>query len=117
NPSYVLRPRRSASDSKVSSTLNLLPSSPRSISNDQPAYSNSSPPPGASTTPSSDTNSVEMILPMEPLRQIVGDLLMEATSGGSPDRQGRVRARLSLADVVLQVICDTALPCSWRGLS
>src|SRR5207249_3272273 len=64
NPSYVLRPRSSASDSKVSSTLNLLPSSPRLISDDQPPYSKSSPPPGASTTPSSETNSVAMILPM-----------------------------------------------------
>src|SRR3954467_4392200 len=37
-PSYVTRPSNSASDSSVSSTLNLLPSSPRSISNVQPPY-------------------------------------------------------------------------------
>ena len=37
NPSYVIRPSSSASDPSVSSSLNWSPSSPRSISNDQPS--------------------------------------------------------------------------------
>src|SRR3954468_22338911 len=63
-PSYVLRPSRSASDSIVSSSLNLSPSSPRLISKLQPPYLKSSAPPGSSMTPSSDTNSVTTILPI-----------------------------------------------------
>ena len=63
-PSYVTRPSSSASDSIVSSSLNLFPSSPRSISNVQPPYLKSSAPPGSSITPSSDTNSVTTILPI-----------------------------------------------------
>src|SRR3954454_8608051 len=63
-PSYVTRPSSSASDSSSSSTLNLFPSSPRSISNVQPPYLKSSAPPGSSITPSSDTNSVTTILPI-----------------------------------------------------
>src|SRR3954469_15381187 len=63
-PSYVLRPSRSASDSIVSSSLNLSPSSPRLISKLQPPYLKSSAPPGSSITPSSDTNSVTTILPI-----------------------------------------------------
>src|SRR5215213_9253479 len=51
-PSYVTRPSRRASDERVSSSLNLSPSSPRLISNVQPACLKSSPPPGASMTPS-----------------------------------------------------------------
>src|SRR5918994_1166046 len=62
-PSYVTRPSSSASDSRASSNLNLLPSSPRSKSKLQPGYLKSSPP-GASMTPSSETNSVTTILPM-----------------------------------------------------
>src|SRR3954447_262822 len=58
NPSYVLRPSSSASLFIVSSTLKPSPSSPRSISNVQPPYLNSSEPPGSSMTPSSETNSV-----------------------------------------------------------
>src|SRR6059036_371074 len=61
NPSYVLRPSSSALESVVSSSLNLSPS-PRSISNVQPPYLKSSAPPGSSMTPSSETNSVTMIL-------------------------------------------------------
>src|SRR5213596_3295665 len=61
-PSYVTRPSSNASDCIVSSSLNLLPSSPRSISNVQPPYLKSSAPPGSSMTPSSDTNSVTMSL-------------------------------------------------------
>src|SRR5215218_3498714 len=64
NPSNVLRPSSSASASIVSSSLNRLPSSPRSNSNDQPPYLKSSEPPGSSTTPSSEMNSVTTILPM-----------------------------------------------------
>src|SRR5919202_1679879 len=63
-PSYVRRPSNSAADSIVSSSLNLLPSSPRSISNVQPPYLKSSAPPGSSMTPSSDTNSVTTMFPM-----------------------------------------------------
>src|SRR3954447_7126316 len=48
NPSYVTRPSNSASDAIVSSSLNLPPSSPLLISNVQPPYLKSSPPPGAS---------------------------------------------------------------------
>src|SRR3954471_22065222 len=63
-PSYVLRPSRSASDSIVSSSLNLSPSSPRLISKLQPPCLKSSAPPGSSITPSSDTNSVTTIFPI-----------------------------------------------------
>src|SRR3954452_5420746 len=45
----------------VSSSLNWLPSSPRSYSKVQPGYLKSGSPPGASITPSSDTNSVTTI--------------------------------------------------------
>src|SRR5439155_207459 len=62
-PSNVTLPSSRAADDMVSSTLNLLPSSPRSISKVQPPCLKSSPPPGASMTPSSDTNSVTTILP------------------------------------------------------
>ncbi len=58
--SYVRRPMSSASACIVSSSLNWLPSSPRSNSNVHPGYLNGSPP-GASITPSSDTNSVTTI--------------------------------------------------------
>src|SRR5437868_2175796 len=51
----------SPSASRVSSSLNWLPSSPRSNSNVQPGYLKSGSPPGASITPSSDTNSVTTI--------------------------------------------------------
>src|SRR5436305_412478 len=51
----------SPSASRVSSSLNRLPSSPRSNSNVQPGYLKSGSPPGASITPSSDTNSVTTI--------------------------------------------------------
>src|SRR4029453_11384343 len=64
-PSYVLRPSSRASDDIVSSSLNLSPSSPRLISKLQPPCLNSSPPPGASMTPSSDTNSVTTIRPLD----------------------------------------------------
>src|SRR5829696_732496 len=50
----------SASALMVSSSLNWLPSSPRSNSNVQPGYLKSSPP-GACMTPSSDANSVTTI--------------------------------------------------------
>src|SRR3989440_6346019 len=63
-PSYVTRPRSCASASMVSSTLNLLPSSPRSNSKLQPPYLKSSAPPGSSTTPSREMNSVTTILPI-----------------------------------------------------
>src|SRR4051812_12769094 len=63
-PSYVRRPRRRASASNVSSSLNLSPSSPRENSKLQPPYLKSSDPPGSSITPSSETNSVITILPM-----------------------------------------------------
>src|SRR5918995_3657121 len=55
--SYVTRPISSTSLSRVSSSLNWSPSSPRSKSKLHPGYLNSSPP-GASMTPSSETNSV-----------------------------------------------------------
>src|SRR5918996_3409189 len=61
--SYVTRPRRRASVSSVSWSLNWFPSSPRSKANDHPGYLNSSPP-GACITPSSDTNSVTTNLPI-----------------------------------------------------
>ena len=61
-PSYVTRPSSNASDAIVSSSLNLFPSSPRSISKLQPPYLKFSDPPGSSTTPSSDMNSVTRIL-------------------------------------------------------
>src|SRR5918999_4532300 len=48
----------------VSSSLNWLPSSPREISKLQPLYLKSSAPPGSSTTPSSEMNSVTTILPI-----------------------------------------------------
>src|SRR3954447_3690089 len=48
----------------VSSSLNLLPASPRSISKLQPPYLKSSDPPGSSTTPSSEMNSVMTIFPI-----------------------------------------------------
>src|SRR3954467_9022893 len=51
----------SPSASRVSSSLNRLPSSPRSNSNVQPGYLKSGSPPGASITPSSETNSVTTI--------------------------------------------------------
>src|SRR3954469_13992848 len=60
--SYVRRPRSRASACLVSSSLNWLPSSPRSNSKVQPGYLKSGSPPGASITPSSDTNSVTTIL-------------------------------------------------------
>src|SRR5256714_6147926 len=62
-PSYVTRPSSSASESRVSSSLNLSPSSPRLNSKLQPPYSKSSAPPGSSMTPSSETNSVTTIFP------------------------------------------------------
>ena len=70
-PSYVTRPSNCASDATVSSSLNLLPSSPRSNSNAQPLWRKSSAPPGSSTTPSSDMNSVTTILPMSNLLLVV----------------------------------------------
>src|SRR4029078_9448175 len=54
------RPISSASAAIVSSSLKALPSSPRSNSKLQPGYLKSSPP-GASMTPSSETNSVTVI--------------------------------------------------------
>src|SRR5205823_558120 len=66
----------------------------------QPAYSNSSPPPGASTTPSSETNSVAMIFPIGRLFSESLLVLIQATNGGSVDRQ---------ASLVLS-------PRSYRGL-
>jgi hypothetical protein len=48
----------------VSVSLNALPSSPRSILSDQPPWRNGSPTPGASTTPSSEMNSVMISFPM-----------------------------------------------------
>src|SRR5213080_625975 len=70
NPAYVTRPRSKASDAIVSSSLNSLPSSPRSISKLQPPYLKFSDPPGSSTTPSSDANSVMTILPISVLLSI-----------------------------------------------
>ena len=63
-PSYVLRPSSSARVLRVSSSLKASPSSPRLYAKLQPPYLKSSDPPGSSTTPSSDTNSVTTILPM-----------------------------------------------------
>src|SRR5215211_597902 len=63
-PSYVTRPSSCASAAISSSSLNLSPSSPRLNSKDHPACSNSSPPPGASMTPSRETNSVTTTLPI-----------------------------------------------------
>src|SRR4051794_3523489 len=63
-PSYVTRPSSSAAEARVSSSLNSSPSAPRSNSKLQPPYLKSSDPPGSSTTPSSETNSVTTILPM-----------------------------------------------------
>src|SRR3954464_13595601 len=63
-PSYVLRPSSRASAPKVSSILNLSPSSPRENSKLQPPCLKSSDPPGSSTTPSSEMNSVMTILPI-----------------------------------------------------
>src|SRR5947207_9523444 len=64
NPAYVTRPSSKASESSVSSSLNLFPSSPRSNSKVHPLYLKSSAPPGSSITPSSETNSVTTILPI-----------------------------------------------------
>src|SRR5258708_14327006 len=63
-PWYVTRPSSNASLANSSSTLNLLPSAPRSNWNDQPPCSNASAPPGSSITPSRMTNSLTTILAM-----------------------------------------------------
>src|SRR5208283_144161 len=63
-PSYLTRPSSKALDDIASSSLNWSPSFPRLILNVQPAYLKSSPPPGASITPSMETNSVTIILPI-----------------------------------------------------
>src|SRR5215208_1070793 len=66
-----MRPSRSASLASVSSSLNLLPSSPRSNWKLQPLCSKSSAPPGSSNTPSIDTNSVTTtLLIIPPLRAL-----------------------------------------------
>ena len=78
-PSYVRRPSSSASASIVSWVLNSSPSSPRSNSNDQAPRTKSSSPPGASITPSSDTNSVTTSLPIVASRA-------GYSSAGSPSR-------------------------------
>src|SRR3954467_12932411 len=57
-PSYVTRPSSSASDERVSSSLNLSPSPPGAISKPPPPCLKLSLPPGSSMTPSRDTNSV-----------------------------------------------------------
>src|SRR4051794_31728729 len=62
-----MRPSSRASAAITSSSLNLLPSSPRSNLNDQPPYSKSSEPPGSSITPSRDTNCVTTISPISSL--------------------------------------------------
>src|SRR5207247_3780379 len=61
-PSYVTRPSSSASELRVSSSLNWSPASPRLNWKDQPPCRKSSAPPGSSMTPSSETNSVMTIL-------------------------------------------------------
>src|SRR3954469_20653892 len=66
-PSYVRRPRSCASASSTSSSLNASPSSPRSNSKVQPPCLYSSPPPGASITPSREMNSVTTMFPTGPL--------------------------------------------------
>src|SRR5688572_33468883 len=66
-PSYVTRPSSSASAPSASSSLNLSPSSPRENSKLQPRYLKSSAPPGSSTTPSREMNSVTTILPIRHL--------------------------------------------------
>src|SRR6476620_6148291 len=71
-PSEVTRPSSRASASRASSSLNLSPSSPRAISKLQPPYLKSSDPPGSSTTPSSETNSVTTILPIVVLLAVAG---------------------------------------------
>src|SRR5207248_10067470 len=63
NCSYVTRPSSTASVAIVCSSLKAFPS-PRSMSNVQPPCLKLSPPPGASMTPSSETNSVTTIFPM-----------------------------------------------------
>src|SRR5690242_12998989 len=60
-PSYVFRPRSCASAESSSSSLKLLPASPRSNLNAQPPNGAPSAPPGSSMTPSSVTNSVTTI--------------------------------------------------------
>src|SRR3989442_510167 len=64
NSWYVTRPSSSAAESRVSSILNLPPSSPCSILNVHPPYLKPSAPPGSSITPSSEMNSVTTIRPM-----------------------------------------------------
>jgi hypothetical protein len=71
NPSYVTRPRSSASEAIVSSNLNASPSGPREKSSVQPTRSNVSVPLGASTTPSTEMYSVMTILPMPGLLSAV----------------------------------------------
>src|ERR671919_684333 len=69
----------SASAARVSSSLNWFPSSPRSNSKVQFGYLNSGSPPGASMTPSSDTNSVTTIraaISRSPLLQLVAYRLL-----------------------------------------
>src|ERR687886_1442206 len=64
---------------RVSSSLNRFPSSPRSNSKVQPGYLNPGSPPGASMTPSSDTNSVTTIraaISRSPLLQLVAYRLL-----------------------------------------
>src|SRR5918996_3970715 len=102
-PSYVTRPRRSASVAIVSSSLNFSPSSPRLNLKLQPLCSKSSDPPGSSNTPSAETNSVTTTLPMRSScsleisgRQSLGDPLEEARPalGGGLDLLGGHRADL-----------------------
>src|SRR5699024_1833017 len=62
--SYVLRPMSSASAAWASASLNWSPSGPRSTLKLQPEYRKSSPP-GASTTPSTEMNSVTTMRPID----------------------------------------------------
>src|SRR5258708_15231003 len=97
-PSYVTRPSSSASLLRVSSSLNLSPSCPRSILKVQPACLKPTPPPGASITPSSETNSVTTILP-------ILILLHAVFSRPRPLALGKVIGQASL--VVFLLACPT----------
>src|SRR5258708_25957702 len=98
-PSYVTRPSSSASLLRVSSSLNLSPSFPRSILKVQPACLKPTPPPGASITPSSETNSVTTILP-------ILILLHAVVSRPRPLALGKVIGQASL--VVFLLACPTS---------
>src|SRR3954447_2184774 len=72
----------------VSSILNWLPAAPRSNSNVQAPRTKSSSPPGASITPSSDTNSVTTIRPMTASCERLALLLIGRRAPGKSSAPG-----------------------------